>query len=75
MFDFGHHFMPYFPPQQNFPPQKLGSLPIILSFQSKAVTLKNKDYEKEKRSEQEAFEKKIGLLTYLGQSVPKTKGW
>ena len=34
----------------------------------------NKDYEKEKKAEKEDFEKRIGLLTYLGQSVTKEKG-
>ena len=46
----------------------------ILTFKSKAAVKSNKDYEKEKRAEQEDFEKKIGLLTYLGQSVSKNKG-
>ena len=36
---------------------------------------KNKDHEAEKRKEQEEFEKKLGLLTYLGQTALEEKGW
>ncbi|XP_065065090.1 leukocyte receptor cluster member 1 homolog [Rhopilema esculentum] len=38
---------------------------------SKGAKVGNKEYEKEKKEQQESFEKKIGLLTYLGQSVTK----
>ena len=34
----------------------------------------NKDYAEEKKLEKEAFEKKIGLLTYVGQSAIESRG-
>ena len=34
----------------------------------------NKDYVEEKKLEKEAFEKKIGLLTYVGQSAIESRG-
>ncbi len=34
----------------------------------------NPEYEKEKKAEREEYEKKIGILTYLGQSATKEKG-
>ena len=37
-------------------------------------TLNNPEYEAEKKTEKEKFEKKIGLLTYLGQSASESHG-
>ena len=45
-----------------------------LFLQSVTVAKSNPEYEAEKKAEKEDYEKKIGILTYLGQSATKDQG-
>eukprot|EP00794_Sanderia_malayensis_P018678 gene18677-20563_t len=46
-----------------------------LEDQTEVATRKsNPEYEAERKAEQETYEKKLGILTYLGQSVSKKEG-
>lgn len=58
------------------PPSELRILPAPNSLLSFAQTKhgRNADREAEKKKEQEAWEKKVGILQYLGQTVYDRKG-
>ncbi len=55
---------------QKSKPQKY----LIFHIQLKTSDATNAEHENEKKAETEEFEKKLGLLTYLGGSVVESKG-
>ncbi|XP_050092873.1 leukocyte receptor cluster member 1 [Anopheles aquasalis] len=71
------NFSNHFKPTKSSPPTRLEHINFFAELEEgKLVGFKqgNADYDKEKRKEQESYEKQVGYLTYLGQDTNETLG-